>query len=455
MKISIAAIQANIRSVCLTESPHMHAQLPKKGAGSHNRSTPKAMVHLQAAINRESPCACILHKTAPGQATVLPNSRFNRQGTGIQSMCRDGKTLIDALKHQLWRLTHAILLDAIAQRRFDTPTWAATLALPTLNSEAKALIRSLRTQAEVVAFESTLAASATALDHYLHASKALEKTLTLKNLGVYRHTFADEHQARAAWDALNAALGQMTAIALFHQREPHLQRLLEQSGPAYWVQESASSGIYHPAASMSRNWSKMNSLYKVLRNGTFVPAGLRGPFHNTKMAHKGNSGGDRLVRFLTEMRFNEGTREVDRHITRHRKPGEHADHILPIALGGRHSIANLTFLPAQDNMDKGDTLTYAAYAQALGPQGFQMVNGDAFLVLRDAFERIGLDAALFAQERPHIEGALRQAMETRIRSFAAAGEGDKRALLARYRPDLNHAQQTLFLERFARKRHAL
>lgn len=423
------------------------------GPGSHNRNTHKAMEHLTKSVNLSAPCGCLLHKDAQGQPTLLSKTAFNRQGSGIQSMCRDGKTLIDGIKHQFWRAAHAILLDAIAAGTFDTPTWATILTMPTVPPAGLATLRAVRRDPAIQAFERSLATATTTFTLYLHASRVLERTLTLKNLGLYSLGFANEATAKSAWDALVTTLKSITSIAQLNTHAARFSAMVGADDQRYLVKESARKGTYHPAEALARNWSKMNTLYVMDPNGNVVDSGLRGPFHNTMMKANGDGVGDRAVRLLTEMRRNEGPTEVRAFIKANRAPGMHADHIIPLALGGRHTSSNLAFVAASVNLDKSDTLTYEAYAQVMGqPEGWSMVNGDAFVVLRAFYEEIGMDPILFAQKKPHIEGELRRTVETRIAQFAAASDEDKRSFLAKARPDLNASMQTRFMERFARKR---
>lgn len=424
----------------------------KPGPGMHNRNTQKAMEHYSVNLGVQASCSCLLHKTTSGAGTMLPSTDFNRNSNGLQSMCREGKTLIDAIKHQLWRGIHVVLLDAMEQGTFDTPAWRTLIALPSLDNTALAIITKLRLDPAVQRFEHSLAANTTTLTLYLQASQAFEKTLTLKNLRAYKQGFEDAATARAAWNTLLDTLKELTDIEKLRGHNARFNALLQADPHDYVVAESSEKGTFQPAHLFARNWSKMNTLYIRNSDGTVSDSGMRGPFHNTVVKGRSGACGDRLVRFLTEMRPNEGTKEMSAFLQKHRTEGMHADHIIPLALGGSHTRSNIAFITALDNFEKGDSLTYEAYVQVVSePKGWTKLNLESYVVLRDLYEHIGLDKERFFQERHHIENEMRHAVESRIAKFQAGDDAQKRAFLSSVRPDLNATQQTRFMERFMRK----
>jgi len=426
-------------------------------AGSQNRDTKKAISHLESAKNLKSVCKCILHAKNSAEGSLIDRTRFNRQGNGIQSMCAEGKTLIDAIKHQFWRTIDIVLLTAIKESNLYNKEYYDLLSIPFFQKYGiDQLIKEIFQNHNMDSFKNSLnplSQNQVNVKIYFETSGYLEENLKLKNLKFYSIFFNDETLALQEYKQLEKDFKNFTNVKKYEVLEDILRNLLlNDFDYSLYVKETAQNGVFYDASMISFNWSKKNNLYIKVNNGYEI-TNYRGPFHNTKKKAVGTT--SRMIRFLVEGDAINGFKEVNAYIQSIKKPGYEADHIWPLALGGKHTIENLVSLPEKENLLKKDHITFKAYCLLIESikNMSKMISGDFLTVVLKYYHKIEDNEQLFQDNVKQFELELKRLMEKRQDNFETMTEKEKIYFLAEMRKDLINPDKALkFVERFERNR---
>lgn len=402
-------------------------------AGSHNRDHEKRLSHLSKSLNLSRPCKCIIHRQPNGEGTLLPATSFNRQGDGWQSMCSEGKTLIDALKHAFWRyglfalykLSRGVRPSSLAVQTFDFPE---AVRYPQIRERFQEVLSAT--------FVLDFLAKPTDTTVFLTALAYLESELHVAKVGFYAAGLSADY-----FEALKSHIQTMTSQESECVRDFHDSFV----DGRFLSRESSATGLLLPVEDFSFNYSKKNQLYNL--DGT--PSPFRAHQHNT--VKKQSSEGHRFIKYLTQTSLVPGIGgflEADRYIQVNRKPGQHADHRFPLRLGGIHAISNLEFMASGSNLKKSDHLTWpVAYEARERPLDF--IAPDAFAVFARGVASVSGDES-WAAKQVEVEEALRQWVTQAVAKFRGLSLYEKDKQLSVTHAHLNAAQRTAFIERFNR-----
>lgn len=402
-------------------------------AGSQNRDHEKRLKHIQRSINLNRPCKCIIHRTPSGEGTLLPATAFNRQGDGWQSMCREGKTLIDALKHGFWRYGLFALYElgrgtSVAELVRRTFSFSEACQYPALSGAFKSILEGRAV--------SSFLEQPTDTTVFLTALSYLEDELQVAKVGFY-----DASLSLSYFEALKAHLHELTSQQAALVRDFHDSFV----DGKFLSRESSDTGLLLPVEDFSFNYSKKNQLYNL--DGSKSP--FRAHQHNT--VKKQSSEGHRFIKYLTQTSLIPGAGgflEADRYIQRNRPPGCHADHRFPLRLGGIHATSNLEFLVADSNLKKSDSLTWpVAHAALSRPLDF--LAPDAFAVFARGAASVTGDVS-WAAKQVEVEESLRQWVSELVKKFGGLSLYEKDKQLSVTHAHLSAAQRTTFIDRFMR-----
>lgn len=426
------------------------------GPGSHNRDTKKAIQILESSKNLTKECKCILHLKELGKGTIISKTRFNRQSSskdGVQYMCSTGKTLIDAIKHKFWRSISLLLLSSVKEQSLIQDTKEFNWFIDIDFFKKYQLINQLNNIFEneiIKEFNLGNINQNMNSDLYFKASAFLENKLTLDNLGFYTFISESEELALINYNLLLKDLEDFTEVEKLNYFKETLYDLVGNDlSHDFYTLESADKKTYYPIDSVSINWSKMNNLYE-FKDGEYIKTENRGPFHNTKAIVNGTT--SRTIKFLVEVHKDEGFKETNSYIKLIKKPDHDADHIWPLALGGKHTKTNIASLPSKTNLLKKDHITYTAYMLLFDDltQLNKMVSKEFVSVILDFVEIVEKDEILFNQNVNDFEKKLKSKMEERQNKFKDMTQDEKTTYLNKIRPDLNDKNILKFIERFER-----
>ncbi len=425
--------------------------MDKKGAGSHNQDVAKALEHYQKSINLMQECRCILHKRGLKQGELIEKTNFNRQGSGTQSMCSMGKTLIDQIKHRFWRLTYVLSMELLTDSK-NMPLYNKLINLPderllTFKENLKVIIESNYIKSIQNDFDISFN-----INDYFKLTTYLKELLTLKGLGFYKIYFEKYSDAYLFYENFKTIIEEITDIKNLKVIGEIIEDLLDSSEIQYFVAESSKENTYLNVNDVVYNWSKMNKIYQLINN-EYVFTGLYGPYHNTKVTGVGE--GCRLVKYLTEVNQISGSKEVSELLVKYKNSGLHGDHIFPLALGGQHTVENMQFITASENLKKNASLTFSSYLKVFngGINSLNlMINKDVVPLFLEFYTKVVDDEIKFNANIDTFEKKLKFKMKERIKNFIEMDDNQRLDFLNKIRPDLSENRKHKFVERFFRHR---
>lgn len=419
----------------------------KTGAGSHNRDVMVAKKNYLIHEGKTQNCGCLYHKRKGKTNTVIESNDCNRsKAVKTQGWCREGKTLIDKLKHQGWRLIHVILLSTI-ETKYIYNSYVNGLfyinspeSLP-LKYKFKTIIDSV----EMRNFLSIVKQGNVTIVDYFKASAFLEKEFAVSSLGFYNAHFKDEQLARTYYEQLITELSNITSINVLNELKHHLCELIETSEKSYYIKESSNKSIQYTLEDISFNWSKMNNVF----SGSSVKHLYRGPFHNTKVK---TSHCTRMTAYLTESRFDEA-KTADNFISNNKQAGFHIDHIVPLALGGRHNIENLQILTDTENLNKKDRLRFKDYLLMKNNKKYlnNMVCSDFHDIMIELIKKVGDDETIFNKVIYQVEQDLKIKKFEKKKNFEKLNEKEKFNYVQLLREDLAPHSIKQYITRYNKK----
>lgn len=426
------------------------------GAGSQNRNTKQAISHLETSQNLKQVCKCLLHAINDIEGTLIERTKFNRQGDGIQSMCSKGKTIIDAVKHQFWRAIDIILLTAINEFNLYNKEYDNFLSIDFFKKYGidKLIISIFDSKNPYISsFINALANNEMNAKIYFETSGYLEENLKLKKLHFYSIYFDNEVTALQEYDNFEKSFKSFTAVEKYKPLENILRDLLVNDfDNSYYIKETSQNGVFYDASMIAFNWSKKNNLY-IKVGDEYKLTDYRGPFHNTKQKAVGTT--NRMIRFLVETNEINGFKEVNSYIKSIRQPNYEADHIWPLALGGKHTIENIVSLPEKENLLKKDHITFKAYSLLVDKweNTVEMISGDFLPIISKYHKKIKRDEKLFNENVKQFELELKLLMQKRQDDFVKMTKDEKIYFLKEMRKDLiNPDKAVKFIERFERNK---
>lgn len=419
----------------------------KTGAGSHNRDVIAAKKNYLIHEGKTQSCGCLYHKRKDKTNTVILSSDCNRRKVvETQGWCRNGKTLIDKLKHQGWRLIHVILLSTI-ETKYIYNSYVNGLFYITSpeNLPLKCKFKTIFDSVEMKNFLFVVKNKNITIEDYFKASSFLEKELSVSRLGFYNVHFKSEELAITYYDQLIKDLSNITSINVLNELKYRLCELIQSSKKSYHIKESSDKSIQHSLKDISFNWSKMNNIFL-----DSSPKHLyRGPFHNTKVK---SSNCTRMMAYLTESRLDEA-KIADIFISNNKQSGFHIDHIIPLALGGRHNIENLQILTDTENLIKKDRLRFKDYLLMKNDKKHlnNMVCSDFYDIMMKLIEKVGDDENIFNKVIYQFEQDLKIKKYEKKKNFEKLTAKDKFNYIQLLREDLAPHSIKQYIARYNRK----
>jgi 5-methylcytosine-specific restriction endonuclease McrA len=273
-------------------------------------------------------CKCPLHRNG-GAGVILPQTKFKRHGSdGVQGMCAEGKTLIDSYSHMLKRLQLLAVVDK--KEAFN------------LLSQAGPQFKILTDRIYEI-IELTLATpnsdNLNPSEYKLFLLTELDKTLKTEKSGFYDAPISPDTKI---------AFNEYLKTAFTPDRLDLMEEAQSNWTEGCYILDSKDGKLY-PIEDFVFNVSKKRELYD--KDGVLTP--YRVNIHNTRT--KGSRSSTlRGERYLADGEYTEANRHMK--LLGNSDKNIHADHIVPLALGGIHDVRNLQPLNGKENIYKKDKL---------------------------------------------------------------------------------------------------
>lgn len=343
-----------------------NGQTEKRGGGSHQRDTNKAILSAINAKNLKLNCKCPIHYN-DGKGTEIDASNFNRcskSSTGYQGMCASGKTEIDSFSHKLKR----ILTIASFSSNMKELNYILEKIFDDIDSPIKKNIIDIINKNIKFSFEldddyqyiynqyieiyknyyNLNEITNLSLKNFFILSriKILESKLKSKSVGLY----TSKINLKDFQNINKKLLENTNKIKL----EENIDDKIKKLSTGFFIVESkdGENKIFYDADSMSINFSKLNDLYFSIE-GNYKKSKFKLNLHNTKEKGQRTSS-DRAYSYLADGDFIEANRYM-RDIGQNNKK-IHADHMIALRIGGIHDISNLSPLSDYSNLKKKDKL---------------------------------------------------------------------------------------------------
>ena len=293
--------------------------------GSHHRDSTKSYDFVMDSIGKFKICKCPIHYNFDN-GTEVSLTKFRRQGDSNQGMCAEGKTLIDSYSHQLKRLQLLFTVDESAVETI-------------FNNFPKQFNRLTKNIKKIVT--TTLRANYKGSNKIIKLQKltALDKYLKTKETGFYEIDLREKDKYY-----FNELIKSIFTDELKHKLYNEQLNWIK----GCYVLDSKDSVLY-PVEEFGFNISKKRELYDA--NKILTPYRIN--VHNTR-AKGQRSSTLRAEKYLADGQYTEANRMMEKIGKKNNKI--HADHIVPLRLGGIHDIINLQELTSVENIYKRDKL---------------------------------------------------------------------------------------------------
>jgi hypothetical protein len=264
-----------------------------------------------------------------GAGTMIPQTKFKRYGAdGIQNMCAEGKTLIDSYSHMLKRLQ---LLTVVNKEEAYMILKNADIKYRSITQNIKSIIDSVLKIPNSTNLEP---------NHFkLFLLTELDKKLKTNKTGFYDALISKDEKID---------FNEYLKKSFTEERLDQMEASQEIWTEGCYIMDSKDHQLY-PIEEFGFNVSKKRELY----NSSKKLTPFRVNIHNTR-AKGGRSSTLRGERYLADGEYTEANRKMKELGNQDRNT--HADHIIPLALGGIHDEKNLQPLAGRENIYKKDKL---------------------------------------------------------------------------------------------------
>lgn len=321
--------------------------------GSHNRKSNESLKHVKDSVGKYKLCKCPLHRNK-GAGTLIEQTKFKRhKKAGVQGMCAEGKTLIDSFSHTLKRLQLLAVVD-INDAKTILNEFEAKYSL-LIDNIMQIIVNVLNTPKPY---------RLSTNEFKLFLLTRLDEELKTNATGFY-----DVDLTATEKIEFNTILQKKFTNTILRKME----KTQDEWTKGHLVLDSKDKKLY-PVEDFVFNVSKKRELYYA--NEELTPYRIN--VHNTR-AKGQRSSTLRGEKYLACGQYTEANREMKK-LGKQNK-NIHADHIVPLALGGIHDPRNLRPLDSKENIKKKDKLT---------PEVFELLKRDVTLLSkwhRDKFEK--------------------------------------------------------------------
>ena len=344
----------------------------KKGPGSGARDTKNALEYAKSCRGKSKLCKCALHRNK-GNGTLLDKIKFKmKRGSidGAQHWCYEGKTLIDSYSHMLKRLQ---LLAVVDIKEVNDILKKADNDFIELTQNIKNII------SEVLQIPNEQKLDKNEFKLFLLT--CLDKKLKTKATGFYDVDLKPKDKFRFH-EYLKSSFSYKRLLKMESEQDKWTQ--------GGYILDSKDGKLY-PVENFIFNASKKREYYA--GNKKITPYRIN--IHNT-LAKGQRSSTQRAEKYLASGDYTEANRYMKE--LGDGNKNTHADHIIPLALGGVHDKKNLRSLNARENIYKKDKLI---------PEAFDLLKGDLSYLsvwLHEVFK------ANKNESREHVEIVLKHAI---------------------------------------------
>lgn len=327
----------------------------KKGPGSGARVTKDSLNHVLDSEGKQKLCKCPLHRNE-GKGILLPKILFRMQRgskDGAQHMCYDGKTLIDSYSHTLKRLQ---LLSVVDDEKAFGILNSFDKKYDELINNIKIIIKRILSLKN----ENNLNKN----EFKLYLLTKLDEELKTNATGFYDVKLNPDEKID-----FNKILQNKFTSEILNKMEITQSKWTK----GHLVLDSKDQKLY-PVEDFVFNVSKKRELYTVNEEKTPYRINV----HNTR-AKGQRSSTLRGEKYLACGEYTEANRAMKK--LGNLNKNIHADHIIPLAVGGIHDERNLRAIDGKENIKKKDKLT---------PEGFEMLKKDVTFLSkwhREVFEK--------------------------------------------------------------------
>ena len=293
--------------------------------GAQNRDSKLAYDHAKKSIGKHRKCNGIFHK-GYANGDKVDAASFKRMGDGYQAFCSDCDLARQNMQKTLKRI--AALVFANPKYKLNLGEEFADLEIY-LNNKIKKVVSKSKNSLEV----------------YTNLVFGKDK-LNIKELGLYEPTLSVSKKKKLI-DVVNSKVRNYKNNSLVATK-------LTTFNDSFSFQCSKCKEFF-PLSEAHPNISQSRDLF--LLNNTATSCKL--PLHNIcDECTKGTrSESIRHFKYLCDGNFIEASKKMTQIGKLFKSKNMHADHIIPLRLGGKHTPENIRPISSKENIEKRDKLT--------------------------------------------------------------------------------------------------
>jgi hypothetical protein len=316
--------------------------------GTQNRDAKLALAIHMNSSGKKKLCGCPIHKKN-GQKTEVDATLFNRHGSGLQGMCRIGKTGLDSFKHKIngWKLIYIFdkLTESNTIGKLEDSLKGKGIQLSLFNSLFKIFdnnFESVKGETKSEIFFEFMSL----IDSIIGGRNGFNGKSLLSQINIYNLNLTEEQFNQIIVDFDHSGILSKDDIKNIFE----LQDIFCDEFNLH-IYESSNKEIHHHS-NFRTTMSKIREVYN--EDGT--------PFLSSKGVHIRINKWNTLVQGKSDSRveryFPDGDYKLANSKMREiNKSGLSADHIWPISLGGKHDVSNLESMPLLENIRKRNNLS--------------------------------------------------------------------------------------------------
>lgn len=375
--------------------------------GSQNKNTSFAYNHALKGLGKKRVCNGIFHKGYP-EGNSIDATLFKRMGEDYQAFCSDCDQARQSFQKTLKRLAALIMIDnkfriSIDKKYFDVQ-----------NQINKTIEKCLKNHKLPLETYTSLVDG--------------EFKLTIKGIGFYDNklSVADKKEI----------IKQIDNSVRNDDFDKQITKMVRDYADEYYYECSTCKEFYPLGESLS-NHSQSRKLFN--KNQEFT--NLLCPLHNLCLDCSGGRRSDSIRHFhyLCSGDFFQAQKVMTEIGKKTKNSKIHADHIIPLRLGGKHDPVNLRPLSQSENIFKKDKIT----KELLDYLEKNKIN---FKDLLTEWYHYAYDLVKANNEKV-IEVSLRNAVDEKRKTLIKMSEKDKKIELLKLYPTLNNKN----LDRIIRK----
>ncbi len=375
--------------------------------GSQNKDTAIAYQHAIKSIGKTRPCNGIFHKGYK-DGDKIDSSLFKRMGSGYQAFCSDCDQARQSFQKTLKRLAALVMVDNSFRLKLP-PKYS------TIQNHINGLINSATKK-----FKQPLEIYTSLVDG--------DFKITVKDIGFYE-TFLTVEEKKEVINLVNNVIRR-------DKVDEEITKMVRSYLDEYYYECSTCHNFFSLGESLS-NHSQSRDLF----DKEFINTNLKCPLHNLCLDCSSGRRADsiRQYHYLCNGDFFKAQQRMSEIGKNHNNSKIHADHMVPLRLGGKHDPINLRPLSQTDNIFKKDKITKELLEYLRKNKiDFKDLLSDWY---HDVYESVK------SSNEKIIEAALRNAVDRKRENVINMNDQEKKAFLRQIYPTLNNKN----LDRIIRK----